>query len=229
MHVLVSAVHGFWPAVQMALLPCAYQRYPWLISACTGSLQKPYPVQTMASAWRLDYHATPGLSARCGTRKPPVQHPRCTTCRFQCSTQESWPRQSRSRERAYLSMNHVYAPPSGCIYALYIPIHLRYNIPVVPPASTSAAPKNRDRDTGGELARWQRTGISPWALSIAHVLRCTDALCTFPAHYRITTLTRTPQVWGRLPCGACTALWIKHHKLPEFYSNHRHKITSFTN
>ena len=50
MQVLVSAIHGFCPAVQMALLPCAHQRYPWLISACSGSLQKPYPVQTTALA-----------------------------------------------------------------------------------------------------------------------------------------------------------------------------------
>ena len=139
-----------------------------------------------------------------------------------------------------------------------VPVSLRYNIPVVPPAGCSAAPKNRDRDSPGA----EKALISPWTMSIGHLLlyidapysyqstssttsplyhpqvpvqhlrivtetahwqrtstylpmstvhssrpRCTDAW-TFPAHYRITTLTRTPQVWGRLPCGARTALWI---------------------
>ena len=115
MHVLVSAVHGFWPAVSMALLPRAYQRYPWLISACTGSLQKPYPVQTMASAWRLDYHATPGLSARCGTRKPPVQHPVVPP-----TAPKNRDRDSPGAENARISpwtMSIRHLP--GCIDALY--------------------------------------------------------------------------------------------------------------
>ena len=30
-----------------------------------------------------------------------------------------------------------------------VPVSLRYNIPVVPPAGSSAAPKNRDRDSPG--------------------------------------------------------------------------------
>ena len=35
-----------------------------------------------------------------------------------------------------------------------VPVSLRYNIPVVPPAGFSAAPKNRDRDSpGAENAR----------------------------------------------------------------------------
>ena len=106
-----------------------------------------------------------------------------------------------------------------------VPVSLRYNIPVVPPAGCSAAPKNRDRDSPGA----DKALISPWTMSIGHLLLYIYALCTFSAHYRITTLTRTPQVWGRLPCGARTALWIKHHKLPTFYSNHRHRITSFIN
>ena len=146
MHVLVSAVHGFWPAVSMALLPRAYQSYPWLIPACTaGSLQKPSPVQTPASAWRIGYHATPGLSARCGARQPPVQHP------------------------------------------------------VVPPAGCSAAPNNRDRD----IPEAEKALISPWTMSIGHLLMYIDALYSYQSTSsttsRCTTCRYKCSTWGSWP------------------------------
>ena len=55
-----------------------------------------------------------------------------------------------------------------------VPVSLRYNISVVPPAGSSAAPKNRDRESPGT----ENAHISPWALSICHLLGCIDALPT---------------------------------------------------
>ena len=64
-----------------------------------------------------------------------------------------------------------------------VPVSLRYNIPVVPPAGFSAAPKNRDRDSPGA----ENAHISPWTLSIRHLLGCIDALYTYQSTFSTTS------------------------------------------
>ena len=135
---LVSAVHGIWPAVsRAALLPRANQRYPWLIPACTGSLQKPYPAQT-----------------------------------------RRWPNASATMQR--LAFRRA-----------VVPVSLRYNIPIVPPAGLRAAPKNRDWDSPGA----DKALISPWTMSIGHLLLYIDA----PYSYQSTSGTTFPLYHLQVP------------------------------